>query len=56
MIKPRRDYENICASRIDRNRTCIMFLVLFYFISFIVDNKNIYVYYPYVYRDYIGRI
>lgn len=55
MIKLRRDYENICASRIDRNRTCIMFLVLFYFISFIVD-KNIYVYYLYVYRDYIGGI
>lgn len=29
---------------------------LFYFISFIVDNKNIYVYYPYVYRNYIGGI
>lgn len=54
MIKLCRDYENICASRIDRNRTCI--LILFYFISFIVDNKNIYVYYPYVYRDYIGGI
>lgn len=44
----------VSRRRIDRNLYVYRF-ISYYFISFIVDNKNIYLHYPYIF-PYIGII